>query len=130
MKNAYKKGSVTLLCNLQNFFPAVIKVVWKISGRNEELEYENTEIMHNASNNMYSLYSWITVGNSDIGKIYKCMYKHESTGNTWNEKVYKTGGADVNPMVIRAAQLIYTLLFIKGLLYCPILLCVKLKTNN
>ncbi|XP_069588358.1 uncharacterized protein [Ranitomeya imitator] len=176
MKNSCKKGSVTLLCNLQNFFPAVIKVVWNISGSNEKLESENTEIMHNASNNMYSLYSWITVRKSEIGKIYKCTYKHESTGNTWNEKVYNTdtcphnqspsnlstmvmtnklskdtrdkivdlhkagmgyriigkqlGGADVNPMVIRAAQLIYALLFIKGLLYCPILLCVKLKTNN
>lgn len=91
MKDVYRTRSATLLCNLQNFYPDVIKVVWNVAGSNEELESEKGELIHNVSSNTYSLYSWITIRKSDIGKIHKCRYKHESTGNSWKEKAYDTG---------------------------------------
>ncbi|XP_056378953.1 immunoglobulin gamma-1 heavy chain-like [Hyla sarda] len=138
-------GSVTLLCSLQNFFPNAISVKW--TEKNTELGSEKGEIIKNASTNMYSLYSWITIKNPDIGKIYKCSYKHEGNVKPWEEIEYDTkilkdtiqvetkienctnspGDDDARHMIIRAAQLTYSLLLLKCLLYCPLLLVFKYK---
>ncbi|XP_075684309.1 immunoglobulin kappa light chain-like [Rhinoderma darwinii] len=140
-------GSAILLCSLQNFFPDAIKVVWNVVGSNEELESEQGEIIHNVSSNLYSLYSWITIKKSDLGKIYKCMYKHQGNEKPWEETEYDTailkdtiederkngnctysaGGVNVMSMIIRAAQLTYSLLLLKCFMYCPFLLVIKYK---
>lgn len=140
-------GSATLLCSLENFFPDLIKVVWTVTGSIDELESEQEEMINNASSGMSSLYSWITITDSDIGKIYKCRYKHEGNVKTWEEVEYNTailkdeifneneidkctnsaGGVDARPMIVRAAQLIYTFLLLKCLMYCPFLLVFKYK---
>ncbi|KAG8572504.1 hypothetical protein GDO81_012064, partial [Engystomops pustulosus] len=83
-------GSANLLCNLQNFFPDAIHVVWTIAGSNEELASEQGEIITDASSNQSSLYSWITIEKPNIGKVYKCKYKHEGNTNLWAEEEYDT----------------------------------------
>ncbi|KAG9469607.1 hypothetical protein GDO78_020097 [Eleutherodactylus coqui] len=147
-------GSATLLCSLQNFFPEAIQVMWTEVGRSEELKSEQGELVKDASTNMSSLYSWITIRQTDIGKIFRCKYKHEGNGNRWREVEYNTAslkdtnqyeitnsscmdtadltdGVDVGPMiVVRAAQLIYALLLLKCLLYCPFLLLFRYKSSK
>lgn len=139
------KNSATLLCNLQNFFPDVIIVKWIVAGSNHELKSEQGEIITNAFSNMSSVYSWITINNSDIGKIYKCRYRHEGNLKGWEEVQYNTeqlldkdlkrtdinnctsGDTGGKPIIIRTAQLIYALLLLKGFIYCPLLLLFKYK---
>ncbi|XP_069815795.1 uncharacterized protein [Dendropsophus ebraccatus] len=142
-------GSATLLCSLQNFFPDAINVEWTIAGSNDQLESEKGEIIKNASSNMYSLYSWITIKAPGMGKMYKCRFKHEGNvlGKPWEEVEYDTailmdmihddkiigscnnsaGGVDARPMIIRAAQLTYSLLLLKCFLYFSSLLVFKYK---
>ncbi|XP_044151386.1 immunoglobulin kappa light chain-like [Bufo gargarizans] len=143
-------GSAILLCSLQNFFPDVINVVWRADGGIEVLESEQGEIIKNASSDLSSLYSWITIKKPGIGKIYKCKYQHEGNQRTWEEVEYDTaifkdtepdktkngnctnsaGGVHIRHTIIRAAQLTYTLLLLKCLMYCPFLLVCKCKFLN
>ncbi|XP_044151387.1 uncharacterized protein LOC122939384 [Bufo gargarizans] len=149
------KKSATLLCNLQSFFPDAIKVEWT-DGSNNKLESEQGTIITDASSDLSSLYSWITIKQSDIGSTYKCKYKHEGNGNQWKEETYNTehlntgdptnqidisnctytsgkaGREDmiIKHMIIRSAQFIYALLLLKSLLYCPLLLFFKYKATE
>ncbi|XP_075172247.1 uncharacterized protein LOC142243939 [Anomaloglossus baeobatrachus] len=143
-------GFATLLCNLQNFFPDMINVMWTVDGRDGELHSEQGELVKNESSQMSSFYSWITITKSDIGKIYKCRYKHEGNvamRDLWQEVTYDTailkdtnqdepknancsnsaGDVEASTMVIRAAQLTYMLLLLKCFVYFPFLLVLKYK---
>ncbi|XP_040289865.1 immunoglobulin lambda-1 light chain-like [Bufo bufo] len=97
------KKSATLLCNLQNFFPDAIKVEWS-DGSNNKLESEQGKIITNASSDLSSLYSWITIKQSDIGSTYKCKYKHEGNGNQWKEETYNTEHLNVEDLMDQADQ--------------------------
>ncbi|XP_069588581.1 immunoglobulin kappa light chain-like [Ranitomeya imitator] len=143
-------GFATLLCNLQNFFPDMINVMWTAEGSNVELESEQGELIKNSSSQTSSLYSWITIKKSDIGKIYKCRYKHEgnvAVRDLWQEVAYDTailkdpsedepkngnctnssGDVEASARITRAAQLIYMILFLKCFTYFPFLLVLKYK---
>lgn len=147
-KDLKTKKSATLLCNLQNFFPDVIVVQWIVAGSDDELKSEQGDIITNAFTNMSSLYSWITINYSDIGKTYKCRYRHDENLNEWAEVEYNTeqlldkdlhltdiknctsGDTGGKPIIIRTAQLTYALLLLKGFMYCPLLLLFKYKATK
>ncbi|XP_075068674.1 immunoglobulin kappa light chain-like isoform X1 [Mixophyes fleayi] len=151
-----RTGIAVYLCSLQNFFPGVIKVVWTKDGNNNELESEEGEIIHNSASNTYSLNTWITVGKSDTGNTFTCKYKHEALQSEKNlgEKQFKNvyaaeysknvtqenqctdnynandSSARGDHMIQRAAQLTYTLLVLKSLMYVPLLIFFKYKTTK
>lgn len=78
-----KNGFAIYMCNLQNFFPGLIKVVWYEGNREEEVQSEQGEIEHNNVTNTYSMSSWIKVSKSDLGKMFTCKYKHDTTKEGW-----------------------------------------------
>lgn len=143
-----KKGFAIYMCNLQNFFPGLIKVVWYEGNSEQEVQSEQGEIEYNNITNTYSMSSWIKVPKYDLGKKFTCKYKHDTTkegwkmeyvsGNEYNlgnfkeEPIYKAcnkGLPNFNRMMYRAAQLTYAMLILKSLMYSPILILIRYKTN-
>ncbi|XP_077349943.1 uncharacterized protein LOC143998038 [Lithobates pipiens] len=78
-----KKGFAIYMCNLQNFFPGLIKVAWYEGNGEKEVQSEQGEIEHNNITNTYSMSSWIKVPKYDLGKKFTCKYKHDTTKEDW-----------------------------------------------
>ncbi|XP_018414270.1 PREDICTED: TCR gamma alternate reading frame protein [Nanorana parkeri] len=133
-EDVIREGFAIYMCNLQNFFPDVIRVVWYEGNNEKEVQSEQGEIEHSNSTNTYSLSSWIKVPKSDLRKMFTCKYKHDTTKEGWKmESVsgneYNLGLPSFNRMIYRAAQLTYAMLILKSLMYSPILIFIKYKTN-
>lgn len=79
-----KRGFAIFMCNLQNFFPGLIRVVW--SQGDNEVQSDQGDVEHNNITNMYSLSSWIKVSQSDLRKTFTCKYKHDTTKEDWKIK--------------------------------------------
>ncbi|CAH2283268.1 TCR gamma alternate reading frame [Pelobates cultripes] len=138
------------MCVIQNFYPDVIKVVWNKEENTADLEAEQGDIVLDDQLKTYSLTSWITVDKADYGKRFYCKYKHEGVttptqwGSTYigeskastekksidvdyqsescpNRNNSYFGNVLLKPTTYQAAYITYTLLLLKSVLYCPIL---------
>ncbi|XP_063309177.1 immunoglobulin kappa light chain-like [Pelobates fuscus] len=146
-KEVQKTGKLIYMCVIQNFYPDVIKVVWNKEGNTADLAAEQGDIVLDDQLKTYSLTSWITVDKADYGKRFSCKYKHEgvTSASQWGSTSIGEGKAkksiDVDdqsescpnrnnsyfenvllkPTTYQAAYITYTLLLLKSVLYCPIL---------